>query len=72
MLDKNYYTKNMKEVTDLFLEKYFNCSNVNEIEITINFYIDEVSKSNLLEIEKQALIASFIVASQSPFYLLEN
>lgn len=72
MVDKNYYTINMKRVTDLFLEKYFSCTENIEIENTINFYINEVSNSNLLENEKQALIASFIVASQSPFYLLDN
>jgi hypothetical protein len=38
----------------------------------INFYINEVSISNLLETEKQALITSFVVASQSPYYLLET
>ena len=72
MVDEKFYTVNMKNVTDLFLESYFNCSENIEIENTINFYINEVSISNLLETEKQALIASFVVASQSPYYLLET
>ncbi|WP_395043554.1 hypothetical protein [Flavobacterium sp.] len=72
MVNEGYYTINMKLVSDLFLERYFECSENIDMENTINFYIDQVSKSNLTETEKQALIASFIVASQSPYYLLDT
>ena len=39
--------------------------------IALKFLISD-STGNTLETEKQALIASFVVASQSPYYLLET
>jgi hypothetical protein len=70
MVDKKLFTKNMKDVLDLFLTSYIGSTDFGKIERLINFYIIEVSNSQLNELEKQALITSFIVASQSPFYML--
>jgi len=68
MKDQKLLTADMKDILDLFLEKYVSCSEDQEIESTVNFYIKEVSASKLTEIEKQGLLASFMVASESPYY----
>ncbi|MDB5196755.1 MAG: hypothetical protein JWP88_1126 [Flaviaesturariibacter sp.] len=60
----------MKNVYDLFMANYTAVIEKGEIESSINYYISEVEHSTLTNVEKEALIASFIVASQSPFYLL--
>lgn len=66
-------TTNMKDVLDLFLDRYVRVGSFQEIESLVNFYISEVSRSqSLTKIEKQSLICSFLVASESPFYLFEN
>lgn len=72
MVDQKYFTEDMKSVMGLFLEKYVTCKEDLELEETINYYIQAVSKSGLTTVEKQALIASFMVASESPFYFYKD
>lgn len=71
-LDEGLFTENMKNVTDLFLTSIFTCNDTSDLEIVINFYIKAVEESKLKSDEKKALISSFIVASESPFYLAGN
>lgn len=66
------FNKNTKDVLDLFLEKYLTCSSYSEIETIVNFYTNEVSKSNLKYEEKSALIVGFMIASESPAQWLRN
>jgi hypothetical protein len=72
LFNEGLYTENMKNVTDLFLSAMFVCNNTSDLEEIINFYIYAVDKSGLKNEEKKALIVSFIVASESPFYLAGN
>lgn len=72
MLNEKYFTINMKGVMDLFLEKYFTCKEDTDFQEVINYYIDVISNSELKKLEKQALIASFMVASESPFYFYND
>lgn len=71
MFEAGFLTKNMKDVLDLFMKEYTSILDDDDIENVVNFYINEVAKSNLNETEKQGLIAAFMVASQSPYYLLK-
>lgn len=68
LVSHKLFTSNMKTVMDLFLEEYTSTANPSEIEPIINFYINEVANSEMTELEKKALISSFMVASESPFY----
>lgn len=70
LLKEGYISINVKEVLDLFMQEYIKCRQSSDIESIVNFYIDNVNKSDLLDTDKTALISGFMVASESPFYLL--
>lgn len=72
MVNEGLFTTNLKNVMDLFLQKYLSCTQDVQIENTINFYIEQVATSNLSLTEKEALIGAFMVASQSPYYFLNE
>jgi hypothetical protein len=62
----------IKNVLDLFMEVYTTSENEEQMTATINYYISEVANSGLHDDDKEALVAAFVVASQSPFYFLDN
>ena len=62
-------TPNMEVVFRHFFEIYNRSENSHNIEDIVNFYIEAISsESTLSETEKQALLSSFSVASESPFF----
>jgi hypothetical protein len=69
LLDEKLSTENIKTVTDMFISTLFECNSPEDLETLVNFYIEAIDKSGLKSLEKKALIVSFIVASESPFYL---
>ena len=72
LFDAGYISLNVKSVLNLFMSEYIKCSQYSDIEDVVNFYIDAVSNSDLDESDKIALLSSFMVASESPFYLLAD
>lgn len=59
--------KKISLVYSLFFEVYNKSRNFNNIEDIINYYLEIVSKTDFLnKTEKEALISSFSVASESP------
>lgn len=63
----------MKEVYYLFFNAYQVDLQENDLINLINYYITSISSSNELSItEKRALISSFSVASESPFWWLNQ
>ncbi len=64
---------NVKLIFDLFMDKYVTCQTNQEIEDTVNYYINQVNASvSLTATDKQALISGLMVASESPYYFLDN
>ncbi|MFA8300906.1 MAG: hypothetical protein ACEPOV_12135 [Hyphomicrobiales bacterium] len=71
--DKRVLTSNMKEVLDNFIDIYFKSSSPEECKIVIEGYIHFIGMSrNLNEIEKQSLIGALSVASESPFFWMNQ
>ncbi len=71
--EKGYITKNMALVYNLFFNIYNRSRNKKNIENIINYYMKMVTKTKILTPkEKEALIASLSVASESPFYWLNQ
>lgn len=57
-----------EEILTAFFEKYRICASPKDMENLINFSINKVNEAALEVGEKQALLAAFMVASESPFY----
>lgn len=67
--DKSLITDNIKNVLDTFFVIYNQSENNHNIEDIVNFYTQAVSdEDSLTDTEKEALIASFSVASESPYF----
>ena len=68
MYEEGYITENMESVYHLFFNIYNHSANKTHIRDIVNYYITSVAKTDALsEGEREALIASFSVASESPF-----
>ena len=72
LLDQKLVSTSVKDVLDLFMERYTICETKDEMQEVINYYIATVRDSELGTDDKEALMASFMVASQSPFYFLSE
>lgn len=73
LYNQDRLTLHVKEDLTAFLDDYFNAKDFNEVEQIINDYTAEVlNESNYTLTEKRALIGSFRVASQSPFYFVNK
>lgn len=67
--NSGYISLNVKTVLDVFFSEYVKSNSSNEIDSLINFYINSIANSDLDEIDKEALIKAFLVASESPYCL---
>jgi hypothetical protein len=66
---KSLISGNIKTVLDSFFEIYNQSENSHNIQDIVNFYVQAVSnETSLSETEKEALIASFSVATESPYF----
>lgn len=69
LYDEGLISKDIQNVLNIFYDIYNNIQNSGNIKDISNFYINAISNSNVLSYEdKTALIVSFSVASESPFY----
>lgn len=67
--NKSLISENIKTVLDSFFEIYNQSANNHNIQDIVNFYAQAVSnETTLSETEKEALIASFSVATESPYF----
>ncbi|WP_149695007.1 hypothetical protein [Chitinophaga sp. CF418] len=62
-------TDDMRQILYSFMEAYGTGA---DMENVINHYISAVDQSELTDIERKALIAGFIVASESPYVFYNN
>ena len=70
--DINYINSNIKNVLESYMEVYLTATSFEDIDNISNFYISEVSNSSLTEIEKEALLCSFLVGANSPHFWLQS
>jgi len=69
LLNKNLISKNMALVFNKFFKIYNNSEREVNIKEIINFYINSIASTTVLSnSDKVALISSFSIASESPFY----
>ena len=73
LLNKNLVSENMALVFNKFFKIYNNSEKRENIQDIVNFYISAIANTNVLsDADKTALISSFSVASESPFYWLNQ
>jgi len=66
-------TEDIQNVLNVFYTIYNSSQQEKNIEDIVNFYINAISSTNILsEGDKEALIVAFSVASESPFYWLNQ
>lgn len=62
----------IKNVLDLFMDAYVVCDSEQAVGEVISYYMTEVVNSGLSSDDKEVLVGSLFVASQSPFFFLDN
>ena len=72
LLNNNLINPDIKDVLDLFMDAYTVVDTKEDLGNVVNYYIAEVANSGLDDDSKEALVGGLIVASQSPFYFLNN
>lgn len=71
--EKSLISTNSKLVLNSFFNIYNQSENSHNIEDIINFYIDAVASEQSLTLsDKESLISSFSVASESPYFWINN
>ena len=68
LVRKGLMTRMGQSTLNLFFEKYRRCNSPESMQGLINYYIAEIYNSSVSVLEKRSLIASLMVASESPFY----
>lgn len=69
LFDEGLISEDIQNVLNIFYDIYNNIENSDNVKDINNFYINAISNSKVLSKEdKTALIVSFSVASESPFY----
>lgn len=71
LVSEKAISQNVKEILDIFMEKYMTCGSPEDIQNIVNFYIEHIAGSSLEDDDKECLIAAIVIASESPFYMLE-
>ena len=73
LLRKKLISENMSLVFDKFFRIYNNSKKGKNIQDIVNFYINSIANTDVLSnSDKAALISSFSVASESPFYWINQ
>lgn len=71
LVERRLMTREGKDILSAFMEKYKVCASPRDMENLINYTITRVNTSSFDQTEKLSLIASLMVASQSPFYQVQ-